>query len=274
MQWGERLYAIQGEPDIVTRNFRITEMYADLSLAMSALLGDGDANWLTFGLWASRTAGAFIRGEATWVDWGREAVAAGNLAIIEDIAPCFIAYLGSCSPVPQDLSHPVAQAGLARIREFPHLQNAFDKYERARQRQANPSDAIRAQQILSANIHIAYHEQALADRFVDAAIPLGGGFGIVATRFVTLLLPHTELHLGRPLEPPAYLNGRQWPEVLDELDDPDLQELYAAFKHTPHDVQASAARSWEDFDERMGYIATFFRAYQRDPALIPVSISK
>jgi hypothetical protein len=48
--------------DPVIRNLQITECYADLSTAMRARTG-GWADWCTFATWASRQAGATIRGE-------------------------------------------------------------------------------------------------------------------------------------------------------------------------------------------------------------------
>jgi len=48
--------------DPVIRNLQITECYADLSAAMRARTG-GWADWCTFATWASRQAGATIRGE-------------------------------------------------------------------------------------------------------------------------------------------------------------------------------------------------------------------
>ncbi|MGH9263951.1 MAG: hypothetical protein ACRD1D_04605 [Acidimicrobiales bacterium] len=47
----------------VLRNLLITQGYHDLSDAMTALLGTGDGTWCMFGTWASKTAGAFIRGD-------------------------------------------------------------------------------------------------------------------------------------------------------------------------------------------------------------------
>jgi hypothetical protein len=48
--------------DPVIRNLQITECYADLSAAMRERTG-GRADWCTFATWASRQAGATIRGE-------------------------------------------------------------------------------------------------------------------------------------------------------------------------------------------------------------------
>jgi hypothetical protein len=54
----------------VLRNLEVTECYADLSEAMRARTG-GAANWCTFATWASRQAGATIRGEDLLDQFGR-----------------------------------------------------------------------------------------------------------------------------------------------------------------------------------------------------------
>ena len=46
-----------------------------------------------------------------------------------------------------------------------------------------------------------------------------------------------------------------------------LNELVRSYGHEWGKTDDSAATTWEVFDERMGFIAQFFRAYQRDPSL-------
>ncbi len=48
--------------DPVLRNLQITQCYGDIARALAREVGPG-ANWCTFGTWASRQAGATIRGE-------------------------------------------------------------------------------------------------------------------------------------------------------------------------------------------------------------------
>lgn len=55
--------AIAGMKDPVARNLAITQGYHDISNAMGELLGKENANWATFGTWASKQAGASIRQE-------------------------------------------------------------------------------------------------------------------------------------------------------------------------------------------------------------------
>jgi len=49
--------------DVVMRNLYITQCYHDLSQQMCEIIGCKDASWATFGCWASKTAGTFIRGQ-------------------------------------------------------------------------------------------------------------------------------------------------------------------------------------------------------------------
>ncbi|MFZ5891087.1 MAG: hypothetical protein ACOY0T_08550 [Myxococcota bacterium] len=56
----ERITRIADAP---LRNLLITQRYADLSRALTRVLGPSDANWSTFATWASKTAGESIRGE-------------------------------------------------------------------------------------------------------------------------------------------------------------------------------------------------------------------
>lgn len=58
----DRIVAVQ---DPVERNYQITQGYHDVSNAVSELLGKENANWATFGVWASRQAGSTIRKEDT-----------------------------------------------------------------------------------------------------------------------------------------------------------------------------------------------------------------
>lgn len=49
--------------DPVMRNLHITQAYHDLADQMGAIVGAENASWATFGCWASKTAGTFIRRE-------------------------------------------------------------------------------------------------------------------------------------------------------------------------------------------------------------------
>jgi hypothetical protein len=57
----ERVVAMEDAPAL--RNLLITQGYHDLSLQLGRWMGTDEANWCTFGTWASKTAGRFIRDE-------------------------------------------------------------------------------------------------------------------------------------------------------------------------------------------------------------------
>jgi hypothetical protein len=58
----EEVAAIAAIDNLVLRNLRITQCYAELSAVMRVRTG-GAADWCTFATWASRQAGSTIRGE-------------------------------------------------------------------------------------------------------------------------------------------------------------------------------------------------------------------
>lgn len=297
MSGGTDVAAVVAIDDPVARNYAISRCYYELSVALAEPLGRSDANWLTFGTWASASAGRFIRGEAAPVRWGAGSVAAGNRAIMADIGPRFRRFIDlaraegpsdGASPRSADrtsLRRAVASDPLLTANA--ELAEAFDCYAQATGTAraagaraagaAGAADAAHtidtrearqhAEFMLRANILIAHHEQDLADPHVDDAMPLGGIVGIVATRFVRLSIPEGDLDVCEDVPQPRYLRGARWPAALGALTDPRLRALMQRYGQPLDDMSASNAVSWEDFEERMGYIACFFRAYQQDPSL-------
>lgn len=250
--------------DPVERNRVITAGYHRLSAEMATKVGRSDANWLTFGTWASFSAGRFIRGEVAPVRWGAESVAEGNLAIICDVAPRFERFLRLCESVPvKYLVEAVSEDDL--LTESRQLAEAFTCYAEACD--LHDADHQRAELLLRANILIGHHEQFFADSFIDDAIPLGGLAGILGTRFVKITIPEGDLDVCQDVPRPRYLNGRQWPDVLTGLADRRLLDLLEGYGQDTASARHSNAPTWESFEERMGFIACFFRAYQRDPTL-------
>lgn len=260
--------------DPIVRNAAITRTYRTLALQVASVIGTVDVNWLAFGAWASATAGRVIRGEGIPVDWGTsQAVADGNRAIIADIGPRFAVWLEQVTTeggpsgraLERTLRHPLFDG-------VPALHEAFDGYHEAAvlvgsdPRLADPRhDKRHAELVLRSNIGVAAHEQRLADEFVDAAMPLGGLIGLVTTRFVSVITPDGPVQVHRDVPRPSYLRGEPYPSVLARLTDERLVHLVRRFGQDPGlDTSASDAPSWEDYDERMGYIVCFFRGYLRE----------
>jgi hypothetical protein len=261
--------------DPAERNQAITRLYRALALETAAVLGPVDVSWPAFGAWASLTAGGIIRGERLpWgIDLGTiEAVAAGNRAIIADVAPRFVTWLTAVrrSGVTPDTWRTCARDPL--FVEAPTLREAFAGYhEAAALWAADPglrdpaSDKRHAEIVLRSDILVAAHEQLLADEFVDAAMPLGGPAGLLTTRFVSVLTPDGPVAVAREVPRPRYLGGARYPAVLDQLEDSALVALVRSFGQDPGPAAAAeGAWSWEDYGERMGYITCFFRAYLRE----------
>lgn len=266
--------------DPVARNFAITRCYRDLALDVADVLGRQDVNWLAFGAWASGTAGAAIRGEGLLLDWGTSAaVAEGNRTIIADIAPRFVRWLVEIERAggPSRTALEVA-LGDSVFNEAEELALALTAYQAAIEvgevagAASDPiADRAVAELVLLGNVRVAAHEQQIADSLIDRAMPLGGVFGLVTTRFVHVVTPDGPLDVCRDVPAPSYLGGRRYPEALDRLDNVELRELARRFGHPiGDDVWASGAATWESFDERMGYIFAFFRAFSRDTRFFDV----
>jgi hypothetical protein len=267
--------AVEALPDPVARNLRITGLYRDLALEVADVLGRVDLSWLAFGAWASLTAGRVIRREALPLDLDlgtSAAVAAGNRAIIADVAPRFVTWLERvradgptpsawqrCRDDPLFEQAPLLEAAFAGFHEAAALVSADPGLRQP------GHDKRHAELVLRSNVLVAAHEQQLADTFVDAALPLGGIAGLLTTRFVWVLTPDGPAAVARDVPPPSYLGGARYPAVLEQLEDAELVALVRGFGQDPGpDITASDARSWEDYSERMGYITCFFRSYLRD----------
>ncbi|MGB4892359.1 MAG: hypothetical protein WBP09_11895 [Propionicimonas sp.] len=266
--------------DPVARNFAITQCYRDLASAVGEVVGRRDVNWLAFGSWASGTAGMAIRGEGLLVDWGTSAaVAEGNRTIIADIGPPFVRWLDEIERAGRPSRSALDVAlGDRLFDSAPDLRLAFTAYQTALQLAVgngagfDPAvDRAVAELVLLGNVRVAAHEQQIADSLIDRAMPLGGLFGLITTRFVHMVTPDGPIDVCEDVPAPSYLRGSSYPDALDHLANTELCELARRFHHEVGvDVSGSGAATWESFDERMGYIFAFFRAFARDPRFFEV----
>ena len=279
------------QPDILSRNAAITRGYHALSEAVAAILGRSDANWLTFGQWASAEARLSMTGEAVprfvrpFVGESvAEAVGRGNAVVFGDVAPPFIAFVRAArpfaeagDPASRDEAGRAIRAALSEVPSFASnedLRRAFAAYADALALAPVPADGPdartaprRAQRMLVANASVGAHEQVVVDPYVKAAIPGRSILAMVATARMAILVPEGLLELDRDVPPPAYLGGALFPEALTHLSDPEAAELAARFGQDPESAEDSDAPDWEDYRERMGFIFTFLRAYQQHPGL-------
>lgn len=73
----DHVKAVVAIDDRVLRNYWVTQSYADLSNALSQVLGRNTVNWCTFAVWASRTVGRNLRGEQL-PEWLQRTVVMSN----------------------------------------------------------------------------------------------------------------------------------------------------------------------------------------------------
>ncbi|WP_345801613.1 hypothetical protein AAIB33_00520 [Microbacterium sp. AZCO] len=274
----ELLDVILVHEDPVARNRLITQCYRDIADQLALVVGRRDLNWFAFGAWASGTAGAAIRGESIPVDFGTSRnVAAGNLAIIADVAPAAMRWLDEVEldggPTTDALERALADPLFERASK---LADAIRCYHDAALLLPDAAtdpvrDKLAAELILLGNIRMGEHEQTVVDGFIDAAMPFGGPFGLITTRFIAIETPDGDIDVCRDVLAPAYLTDELFPAVLLELEHDELRAACDAFGQSRGaESSASNALRWEDYDDRMGFILTFFRAYQRDARFFDV----
>ena len=167
-----------------------------------------------------------------------------------------------------------SQEGLARLLEHPQLEASLDlrgayaAYTEALMLRDDASEEARrrrAQRMLAANGFIGAHEQIIADPFVKIAVPGRSIIAIAATAHLGIRVPQGILELEEDVPAPMYLAGPPFPEALLELTDGDAIELAIRFGQDLVSAIQSDAPNWEDYEERMGFIFTFLRAFQQDP---------
>ena len=294
---------IVGVRDPIARNYAITDGYHRLSMQMGTFVCHENANWTTFGQYASAAAGRTIRGENGWLQKllaprADDVVAEGNRAIFADIAPPYEALIALLRAHLQKAEADELRGWLDRdilerrsldvsdtmaVALRAYLEAAIMKRDAlARGDDGVVARRAVAQQILKGNLAIAAHEQELAQPFIERAIPdtvawvLGRIFNALPTDDICeLATGRIELDAGdehlwvcRDVPRPRYLEGAQYPDDLLELEDPWIIEQLPAWDNQKlNDTTRSDADNWQEYAERMGYIFHFFRSYQRMPGL-------
>ncbi len=83
---------------------------------------------------------------------------------------------------------------------------------------------------------------------------------LITGLLMVLELPGGAVHLGRDLQ-------GDFPEALRQITSPALKDVLARVDPTPGSLQSSGTVDWSDFDDRMHFIADFFRSYHERPSL-------
>ncbi len=83
---------------------------------------------------------------------------------------------------------------------------------------------------------------------------------LITGSFMVLELPSGAVHLGRDLQ-------GDFPEALRQITSPVLNDVLARIDPTPGSLRGSGTVDWSNFDDRMHFIADFFRSYHDRPSL-------
>ncbi|MCA9693536.1 MAG: hypothetical protein KC636_28330 [Myxococcales bacterium] len=176
------MQAIATRRDPIHRNFEITQSYHRITRAVARRLGGLDAPWTGFAVWASRTAGEFIRGE--WLPAEaramsarheplrqaiaaiearvRDHVAEGNRLVYAEIAPRFVELIDILA-APAGRRRELAAETIMTYRAGPVDQGGQDMLAQALlayvDAAACDDDERRAELVLLANLLVGYHEQ-------------------------------------------------------------------------------------------------------------------
>lgn len=220
-----------------------------------------------------------------------ERIAEGNRLIFSEIGPVFVRLVEACATrhayVPADLERVLAtlapggsEAGgqdLLRGAVTAYYEAAFESHPKRR-----------AELVLLGSLKIGLHEQIRVDPIIDDALDrpmadLVAGLApwlsrlprswraeeraramvcrrarrVVTARIMRIRLPYGDLRLGDDL--PELPAKRLFPDLLATLEHPELAELFQRFDRGAR----TRAIDWSELDDRMRYIANFFRSRQK-----------
>jgi hypothetical protein len=160
-----------------------------------------------------------------------------------------------------------------------HLKQAFAAYLEAKDAD---TPKYRAEMILLGNLCMGLHEQARLQGWLDLSMlnpvrvmsrpvrkivgdtamgDFESGWSKALTRHVfSVAMANESVRVGKPVPP---LPGKElFPAPLDTLDDPDVLAVYDKVTGVGSGA-AAGAEHWNDYDDRMSFIAVLFRSRQR-----------
>jgi CRP-like cAMP-binding protein len=218
-------------------------------------------------------------------------IAEGNRLIFSEIGPVFVRLVSLCADHhahdPARIEALVATLTPGRAEDGGQdlLRDAARAYYDAA---FEPHPKKRAELILLGSLKIGLHEQIRVDPLIDEALDrpmlelvavvapwlsrLPRGWRIeervrhsacrrarrlVTARLMRIRLPYGDLRLGDDL--PELPARRRFPDLLASLELPELAATFARFDRG----LPTRAIDWSDLDDRMRYIANFFRSRQK-----------
>lgn len=88
---------------------------------------------------------------------------------------------------------------------------------------------------------------------------------LITKQMMSLHIPGKQLMLGNDV---PVLNDRNfYPATLQDLEEPDLIELFETYTKNHHSIEGSGAADWVNLTDRMNFILHLFRSYQQNYSL-------
>jgi hypothetical protein len=240
------------------------------------VLGPGSgANFHTWAVWGSKTAGRTIRREdvsmlprwmaGRFVDQAASQIFGGNATVLEDIgrqSARFLATVHDGGGLEEFLAG--LRPGPARSGGQDLLRGAYRHYRDA----SREADRDRRDELmLCANLLAILHEHQRLEPYIDAAVPRPLR-GFVTKRLLSFSVgaEAMKVSIDVPTRGPT-----PFPETLMTIEDPELHSLLdgpGGWDRTPDTPAGSAAGDWTKLSDRMNFIVDLFRSRQADPNLL------
>lgn len=232
-----------------------------------ALVGLGVAKklggrlWYPVGLLTGGVTGA-LSGRAI-ARWSRRRAAhlvlEGNRLVLNDIGRQTARFCEAFSDR-RDLTPSTLETFCQSLAE-PLLRDAFYHYGQA----ALTAGALNCQHAYFANLLAILHEHQKLQPYIAHSMPF------IVKRCVTKRLMRFEigaLSLSVSEDVPAFSEMRDFPESLETLGLPELNEFLTRWERTSNKLHNSKATDWSQIEQRMAYIVGLFRRYHTDPSVV------
>jgi hypothetical protein len=278
--WCARIDEAVDDRDPVLSNLRITLVHRELSIALRWLIGDDSgANFHTWAVWGSKTAGRTIRREDLPVpmraltragvlgrlaDRASRSIFSGNATVLDDIGRQSARFLSAAG------SDEAFQAFEAQLRPGPPASGGQDllraAYRHYREAAGTADPDHRDELMLYANLLAILHEHHRLEPYIDASLPKPVR-RLVTARLLGFSIGRESMRVSENVAPER---GAAFPATLATIEDRDLAALLdgpGGLDRTPDSLDGSAAHDWTELSDRMNFICDLFRSRQLDPEL-------
>jgi hypothetical protein len=278
--WRARIDEAVDDRDPVLSNLRITLVHRELSIALRWLIGDGSgANFHTWAVWGSKTAGRTIRREDLPVplraltsagvlgrlaDRAARSIFSGNATVLDDIGRQSARFLSAAG------SDEAFETFAAQLRPGPPESGGQDllraAYRHYREAAGAADPDHRDELMLYANLLAILHEHHRLEPYIDDSLPKPVR-RLVTARLLGFSIGHESMRVSENVAPDR---GAAFPATLATIEDRDLAALLGGpggLDRTPDSLVGSAAHDWTELSDRMNFICDLFRSRQLDSGL-------